>query len=342
MKISNETKVGALAIVGITLLILGFNFLKGNKLFSKSLMIYGTYENIEGLTASNPVIINGFQVGTVGKIEPDPDMRRILVTFNINEDIRIPKNSIAVIAPNPLNITKVEIKLGNAGEYLKNKDTINTVASEGLLDDVMKKVDPVLYQVNKSLGTLDSLISNVNSVVDQKAKRNISDLLANLNFVTASMVQSAASLQQMLAAETGSIAKTMDNVKSITGNMASNNSKISHVISNLDSATGKLAELDLQKTLNTLESTIKELQAMTAKMNSGSGSIGLLLNDPSLYRNLASTGNKLNLLLDDIRMNPKRYLSISVFGKKKTGEPLMQPQPDTLNAPYIIVDKKNN
>ncbi|MFN8244955.1 MAG: MlaD family protein [Ferruginibacter sp.] len=340
MKISNETKVGALAVVGITLLILGFNFLKGNSLFNKSTVIYGNYTDIAGLTPSNPVIINGMQVGTVGTIEPSKDMRSIMVAFNINRDINIPSNSVAMITPNPLGITKVEIKLGNASNLLKNKDTINTQPSEGLLEDVMKKVDPVLYQVNKSLGSLDSLLTNVNSVVDSKAKKNISDLLDNLKLVTASMVVSAASLQQMLDKETGSLAKSMNNVSSITGNLASNNDKISHMMTNLDQTTGKLAQLDLQKTLATLDSTLQELKDMTSKMNNGQGSIGLLMNDPSLYRNLASTGNKLNLLLDDLRVNPKRYLSISVFGKKTKSQPLMVPLPDTLSSPYII-EKSN-
>lgn len=340
MKISNETKVGALAVICITLLILGFNFLKGNKLFEKSNVIYGNYSDIEGLTVSNPVMINGLQVGTVADIIYKKDLSNIVVCLNIKRDISIPKNSVAVIIPNPLTSTKVEIKMGDAGNYLSNKDTIDTRAAQGVLEDVMKKVDPVLYQVNKSLGSLDSLIRNVNSVLDGKAKNNISSLLSNLNQVSETMVQSTASLNSMLDKETGSVAKTLNNVQSITGNLASNNEKINHAMTNLDEATGKLAQLDLQKTLTTLESTIQELKDLTAKMNNGSGSLGLLMNDPSLYRNLASTGNKLNLLLDDIRMNPKRYISISVFGKKNTGTPLLLPMPDTLSSPYII-EKKN-
>lgn len=336
MKIANETKVGALALVSITLLILGFNFLKGNSLFSGKTVIYGSYSDIAGLTTSNPVLINGVQVGTVGEIIPSNDVRNIVVGFNIKKNILIPDNSVALIAPNPLSGTKVEIKLGNSTVMLKDKDTINTEANAGLLEDVMKKVDPVLYQVNKSLGSLDTLIRNVNSVVDARAKGNISDVLENIKQLTASMVVSAASLQMMLDKETGAVAKTMNNVNAITGNLAANNEKINHVMTNMDEATGRLAKLDLQKTLSILDSTLQQLKNMTAKMNSGDGSIGLLMNDPSLYRNLASTGNKLNLLLDDLRMNPKRYLSISVFGKKKTSEPLMIPLPDTLSSPYII------
>jgi phospholipid/cholesterol/gamma-HCH transport system substrate-binding protein len=341
MKVSNETKVGALTIIGITILILGFNFLKGNNLFQKSTLIYASYDDIDGLTVSNPIFIKGLQVGTVRSIEPSRDMQHILVTFSITKDVDIPVNSVAHIISSPLAASKVEINLGDARTFIKAKDTIDTKANPGIIENVMKKVDPVLYQVNKSLHSLDSLIGNVNSVLDSKMKQNIAEMLANLNTVSASMAVSTESLKTMLNTENGSLAKSLDNVSSITGNLASNNQKINHVISNIDSTTQKLAQLDLQKILLSLEGTMAQLKDVTAKMNNGQGSIGLLLNDPSLYRNLASTGNKLNLLLDDLRMNPKRYISFSVFGKKNKTNPLMQPLPDTVSSPYIIQSKTN-
>lgn len=336
MKISNETKVGALAIICITLLILGFNFLKGNRLFSNDMILTGRYSNIQGLTPSSPVMINGLQVGSVSKISNDKYMRDILVTINISKDINIPKNSVALIIPNPLTAPKVEIRLGDATAYLKSKDSILTEASAGILDDVMKKVDPVLFEVKNAVSSLDTLLGTVNSVLDVKAKNNIGSTLENLNKISASMLVSSASLQQLLNEQTGALAKTLNNVNSITGNLAANNSKVTSVMTNLDKTTTKFAELDLQKTLTTLDAAINDLKNMIGKFNNNNGSLGLLLNDPSLYKNLASTGNKLNLLLDDIRLNPKRYVSISVFGKKQKNEPLMVPLPDTISSPYII------
>lgn len=336
MKISNETKVGAIAVIVITILILGFNFLKGNKLFSKSTVIYGKYDNINGLTSSNPILINGLQVGSVEKISADKDMRELIVSFSITRDINIPKNSIALIVPNPLATTRVEIKLGDSKEYLKNNDYILTDANSGLLDDVMKRVDPVLFEVKNAVRTLDTLLTTINKVVDKKAKENISNTLDNINRISASMLISTASLEMLLNNQTGALAKTLNNVNAITGNLASNNEKINGVISNLDKTTANFSRLDLQKTLSILDTTINEFRSLASKLNNEKGSLGLMLNDPSLYRNLASTGNKLNLLLDDIRVNPKRYVSISVFGKKQHVEPLMLPLPDTVSSPYII------
>jgi phospholipid/cholesterol/gamma-HCH transport system substrate-binding protein len=336
VKISNETKVGAIAVVTITILILGFNFLKGKKLFSSSTTIFGKYGNVQGLQNSNPVVINGLQVGTVYRISTDKDMRQIIVELNITKDIHIPNNSIAVIKPNPVGTTSIEIKLGDAVKNLADKDTIYTEANAGIFNDILKKVDPVLYEVRKAVTSLDTLMGSINAVIDPRARNNIGATLENLNRITASMMITTASLQSLLNEQTGALAKTLNNMSSVTGNLAANNQKISSVVTNLDSATTKLARLDLQKTLTTLDMTINDLKAMVGKFNSDSGSLGMLLNDTRLYNNLASTGNKLNLLLDDIRINPKRYVSISVFGKKAKGDPVMTPLPDTLNAPYYI------
>ena len=336
MKISNETKVGAITVLAVALLILGFNFLKGKKLWSKDTMITGKYGNVQGLQNSNPVVINGLQVGTVYKIRTDKDMREILVDINITKEIDIPKNSIAIIKSNPLGTTSVEIKLGDAVENLKNKDIILTENSGGVFDDVLKKVDPVLYEVRKAVTSVDTLIGNFNSILDPNAKGNISNVLANLNRVTAAMVTSTASLNGLLNSQTGALAKSLNNVSSITGNFASNNEKINHVMTNLDKTTTKFADLNVKKTLDTLDRAINDLKNMIGKFDNNNGTLGKLLNDPALYKNLASSGNKLNLLLDDIRVNPKRYISISVFGKKQNNNPLLVPMPDTLNSPYYV------
>ena len=336
MKISNETKVGAITVISVALLILGFNFLKGKKLWSKDTMITGKYGNVQGLQNSNPVIINGLQVGTVYKIRTEKDMREILVDMNITKDINIPKNSIAIIKSNPLGTTSIEIKLGDAVENLKNKDVILTETSGGIFDDVLKKVDPVLYEVRKAVSSVDTLLGNFNSILDPNAKGNIADVLANLNKVTAAMVTSTASLNGLLNSQTGALAKSLNNVSSITGNFASNNDKINSVMTNLDKTTSKFADLNVKKTLDTLDRAINDLKNMIGKFDNNNGTLGKLLNDPTLYKNLASSGNKLNLLLDDIRVNPKRYISISLIGKKQNNNPLLVPLPDTLNSPYYV------
>ncbi|HRD58789.1 MAG TPA: MlaD family protein [Ferruginibacter sp.] len=336
MKINNETKVGILAVVALALLIVGFNFLKGKKFFTNSTTLYARYENIQGLQKSNPIYISGMQVGTVYDIRPDKDMKSILVELNITKDIYIPKNSVATIKSNPISTPSMDIKLGNDPLHLKNKDTLITSMSGSIFDAVLDKVDPVLQEVKKAISGIDTLLGNFNNILDPKAKGNLAATLSNLNAITGSMLQSTASLNAMMNQQTGALAKSLNHVESITGNLANSNEKVSHIVDNLDKATTKFSNLDVETSITKLNEAMTGLQTAIGKMNSTDGTMGKLMNDPSLYQNLASTSNKLNLLLDDLRVNPKRYINISVFGKKTKGSPLMVPLPDTVNSPYYI------
>ncbi|MFM6924965.1 MAG: mammalian cell entry protein, partial [Ferruginibacter sp.] len=203
------------------------------------------------------------------------------------------------------------------------------------LNDVLSKVDPVLSQVTKAITSIDSVLMNINHILDPSAKNNISATLANLNKTTSNLVGASGSLTTLLNTQSGALAGTLNNLNSFTGNLEKNNGKITSLVDNLDKTAANLSQLDLQKTLGVLNTTIGDLKSTIGKLNNTSGTAGLLLNDTKLYNNLTATANKLNLLLDDVKTNPKRYVNISVFGKKNTSPGLTVPLPDTVNAPYI-------
>lgn len=335
MKISNETKIGSLTAIAIVLLILGFNFLKGKSFFGKSHTLYAKYTNVQGLATSNPVMINGLQVGTVYSITTDKNMKEILVNMTLTKDVNIPVNSVAIIKPSLLQTISIDIKLGDATTYLPKNGTIATEATAGIFNDVLSKIDPVLYQVTKAVSSIDSVLMSVNRILDPSSKNNIHATLENLNKTTANLIGVSASLSVLLNTQTGALAGTLNNLNSFTSNLDKNNGKINNLVGNLDKTATNLSQLDLQKTLTTLNSTIGDLKSTIGKLNSPSGTAGLLLNDTRLYNNLTATANKLNLLIDDLKTNPKRYVNISVFGKKNTSPGLTVPLPDTVNAPYI-------
>ena len=335
MKISNETKVGALTAIAIVLLILGFNFLKGKSIGGKDMKLYARFNDIKGLANSNPVIINGKQVGSVSSTDFSPDLRIITVGINLTQPYAISDSATAVISKDLLGSTALEIRLGSHGNRnFVSGDTIPTAVSASLLDGAMEKLDPVLYEVKNTVKALDSVLLMVTQIVDPAAKNNIHSILNNLTLTTGKLANSSASMEVLLNTQTGALAKSLDNVNAFTGNLAQNNQKISNVLSNLDSTTAKFSRVDLDKTMNLLNSTLNDLKASMAKLSSNNGTLGLLINDTRLYNNLASTANKVNLLIDDLRTNPKRYVNVSVFGKKNNSTPLMVPLPDTLNAPY--------
>ena len=319
MKISNETKIGVMAVVGIAMLIIGFKYLKGSGIFKKETHIYAVYADVQGLKQSNPVVINGLQVGRIENLDGGKDMKRILVTVSLSKDVNIPSNSLAVINPNLLGSPTMEIQLGDAGTYLKNGDTLLTTLSGGAFDEAMKIINPVLYEVKNAVKSLDSVLTTVTTVFDVRTKDNIQSILANVNTATASFVVTSHSLQQLVDVQNGALGHSLENMNTFTSNLNTNNNHLDSIMKNAAIFTNKLSAIDLKQTLDTLQVAINNFKAGAEKINSKDGSLGLLLNDKTLYHNLESTTDKLNILLDDIRVHPKRYVNFSVFGKKDKG-----------------------
>jgi len=330
MKISNETKVGALTAIAITLLILGFNFLKGKTLFKTGNFIYAKYADTKGIMVSNGVFINGFQVGSVYDIEnADANLSAIVVAIKLKDNYNIPSNSVASIKENPLGNASISISLGDAATYVKSGDTILTSSSAGLLGDVMNKLGPVGDQIKATVGSLDSVLKNINTIFDPATKNNLQEVIANINKTTASLVVSSASIQSMLNEQTGAITASMNNVNSFTKNLSDNNEKITRMISNVEKTTENLSKADIDGTVAQLKISIETLNSILAKASSTDGSLGKLLNDKTLYDNLSNTVRSANILMDDLRVHPKRYVNISVFGKKDKTGPLMAPLDST-------------
>jgi phospholipid/cholesterol/gamma-HCH transport system substrate-binding protein len=323
MKISNETKIGALTAIAIAVLILGFNFLKGKDILEHSRKIYAVFKNVEGMDVSNAVRINGLQIGAVSDInEADKDISGIVVTINLKKDVNIPKNSVAVINSGLISSSSIIITKGDATEYLKNRDTIATQNRLNLVSQVEKNIDPIVAKLNGTLESLDSLVEVVGSMFDPKTKNNFSAILAHL-------AASSASLQYLLNERTGALAQTLNNVDSFTGNLAKNNDHINKTLDNLQKTTEQLSNAKFGETVQSIQSAMNELKEAISKMNSTNGSLGLLLNDKKLYQNLESTSRSLNTLLDDLRLHPKRYVNISVFGRKDKSGPLTAPLSDS-------------
>lgn len=328
MKLNNETKIGLMAIIGIAILIIGFNFLKGKGLFKKENYIYAVYQDVQGLVKSNPVLINGVQVGRIADIDGGRNMRKIVVTVSLNKEINIPDNSLAVINPNLLGSPSLEIQLGTSSNYLKKGDTLLTTLSGGAFDEAMKLINPVLYEVRNAVKSLDSVLTTITGVFDARAKSNIQNMLQNLNVATASFVVTSVSLKKLMDTQNGALAQSLDNVNKFTANLNSNNGKLDSIIGNTQKFSENLSKMDLKKTLDTLNIAINNFKMGAEKINSKDGSIGLLLNDKTLYNNLEATTKKINILLDDIRVHPKRYVNFSVFGKKDKGNYLKASLPD--------------
>lgn len=333
-KITNETKIGALTAVAITFLILGFNFLKGRSLFKTGTFIYAKYSDTKKLMPSNPVFINGFQVGSVyDLVASDNNISSVVVGVKLNGEYQIPDNSIAQIESSPLGSPAVIIIPGNSSKFLINGDTMMTQNNAGILGDLTGKITPVADQLKATLASLDTVLRNINTVLDPNTKGNLQSVIGNLNKVTESLVISAASLPGMLNEQSGTLTKSLNNVNAFTKNLADNNEKFTSIMSNIDKTTGNLSKADIDGAVNKLKDAVDKLNGIVAKINSTEGSLGALINEKQLYNNLNNSIRSMNILVDDLRAHPKRYVNISVFGKKDKAGYLIEPLNDSLTSP---------
>ncbi len=327
MKISNETKVGILTIVALTLLILGFNFLKGRDLFKKTKRIYAVFNDLGSLSTSNEVKINGYVIGSVYALDvKDKHMSGIVATINLKQDVYIPRNSKALISSPLVGASYIIIEKGDDSVYLESGDTLTTRVDIGILDDVKAQLTPTLTKVRTTLDSLNTIFNSINGVLNSDAKNNIQHTLANLN-------QASNSLNGLLDNQTGPLARTLNNASDISQSLKKNMGDIDTTIANAKTASAKLAKLELQPAIDSLSDLVSSLKTTVAKISSSEGSLGALINDKKLYNKLNDAILSAEILLDDLRTHPKRYVNISVFGRKDKSGPLTSPaKKDTIPA----------
>ena len=324
MKVSNETKIGALTVIAITLLILGFNFLKGKNLIEKKATIYIAFEKVNGLNMADMIKINGLKVGGVEDMqETDANLSGIVVAFHLTRAINIPNDSYAQVITNPLGSSFIELVLGKSTTFVKDGDTLKSVQTKGLVQDLQDKLEPTIENLNKTLSSLEETVKRVGNVFDEEAKQNIGKTLKELALATDQ-------INSMLAPGKGSIAKSVENIAGISGNLKNNNDSITMIIGNLTKVSRDISNSEIGNTIQQLETASVNLNQILNGIKEGKGSLGMLTKDEALYKNLTSTSNSLNILLQDLRLHPKRYVQVSVFGKKEKSSPLMQALPDSM------------
>ena len=330
MKISNETKIGALTTIAVVFLILGFNFLKGKSVLKTGFFLYAKYTDLKKLASSNPVYANGLQIGTVySTTSNDLTLDELVVEIKLKDEYSIPENSVASIETNPLGAPALNIQLGSSTHFLKSGDTLRSVENAGMLGALSSKLGPLSDQITLTLITLDSLMRNFNSVLDPNTKGNLRSVIENLNTATASIVHSSGSLQELLNTQSGALAQSLAHVNVFTANLAANNSKIDSTLGYLQTTTKNLSHADVDGLINKFKESADSLSQIINSISSANGSLGALIHDKALYNNLNNVTRSLNILIDDLRAHPKRYVNVSVFGKKDKGDYLTEPLPDS-------------
>jgi phospholipid/cholesterol/gamma-HCH transport system substrate-binding protein len=314
LNISNETKVGSLAIVAVTLLILGFNFLNGEELFQTSYTLTARYKNIDGLIPGNKVVINGLQVGSVKDLKLDQKTGLIFATFTLKKDILVPADSKAMIyASDLLGAKSVAIIMGKDKKVLKDGEMVGDSIAETLSNKVMTEVLPLKDRFDALLINVDALVTNLRTVLSDKNKANIEGTLEQINHLTHGL--------DSILSKTNGIAGDM---KVFSAGLANQSANIEKTTKNITKFSDTLAASSgtLKQTLEKANESMLSLKSVMAKLDKGEGSAGLILNDKKLYENLNASTKSLDSLLVDLKAHPNRYLHFSVFGRKEK-----QPKP---------------
>lgn len=325
MKISNETKVGTLTIIAIVILILGFNFLKGKDILKKRKKIYAVFTDLGSLSKSNEVKINGYVIGSVTEIRAkDKDLTGLVATINLTQDVHIPRDSKAIISTPLVGGSFIIIEKGIDAVFLKSGDTLTTRMDSSILDDVKAAFAPTLSKVRVTLDTLNTVFTRINGFLNAQAKMDLQQTMANLN-------RASAALNGLMDNQTGTLAKSLRNIEEISTSLKSNTDDIKATIGNAKKASEKFAAIDLQPSIDAFNNLITQFKSILTKMENKDGTLGALMNDKTLYNNLNNAVLALEILMDDLRTHPKRYVNLSIFGRKDKGGSLTSPLPkDTI------------
>ena len=300
MKISYEIKTAVLVLLGILMFIIGFSYLKGNHVFISDRTFYAIYDDVEGISIGTPVTISGFNVGSIQNIEFFNDSEKLLVKFRVENKINFSKNSIAQIYETGLIGGKALAVITKPGIVAKSGDTLSSAIAPGLTELVNDKLSPLQEKIESTFVSADSLLIAINNIIDNQTQSNIKNIFDNLS-------------------------ETVENVKFSTSKfedlLAENENKISNIINRIDITSSNLSNFsnsfaDLEKTIENFSKTSDNLNLILSEISSGNGTFNKLIFDDSIVNSLNSASENINLLLEDLRLNPKRYVHFSLFGKK--------------------------
>ena len=304
MKITREIKTAILVIASILLFIWGYSFLKGRDLLSNYKTFYIQYDNVEGIVNSAPVTINGLIVGKVSSIKFLNETGKVQVELQIKNDFPFSKSSVASIyEPGLIGGKQIMITPNFEDKTIAESGmTLAGNVKQGLTSLVAERLTPLQEKVEKMVVSADALLKNVNTLLDAKTKTDLKSSIANLDATLAQFKVASKSVNEMLADNKGKINSTMSNVDKASANFA----KISD----------SLSKANIGKTVKSLEKTLASVDKIMADVQAGKGTLGKLAKDEAMYTNFTKSSKELELLLQDFRLNPTRYVNVSLFGKK--------------------------
>ncbi len=315
MKISKEFIIGFVVTVALVLLYWGFNFLKGKDIFSNELVYYSIYKDVSGLERSNPVLINGLEVGRVRNMRfTSPGANEVIVEIIIKTPVDIPANSVSrIYSSSILGSKAIEIRLGNSSELAQPGDTLASQTEESIKEAVSRELQPLKLKAENLMNSIDTVMSMLESLFDKTNQGNIAKSVEHFAHSFENLENTTGTLDTLMQSQKKRIEKILENIESISNSLAANQDNFNNIMSNFSDLSDTLAKMQVTETLASANKAMNEFSEIAAGINRGEGSLGMLVKDDSLYIHLQKSARDLDLLLEDIRKNPKKYVKVSVF-----------------------------
>lgn len=315
MKFTREIIIGSLVVIALALLFWGFNFLKGKDLFSNERLFYSVYDDVGGLTTSNPVHIKGLKVGQVKDIYFDPGgSQKVIVELSVKTEINIPVNSVARIYSSDLLGSKaVEIRLGDSDLAANTGDTLLHDVEISLKEEVNRQVQPIKRKAEDLMLSIDSVITVIQYVFNRSTRENLAESFESIATSFDNLENTTFTIDTLVTTQKNRMARILENIEFISYNLRQNQENFSTIVENLSTFTDTLARANISETLASTNNAMNQVADIMERINRGDGSLGMLVNDDSLYISLEKSARDLDLLLEDIRLNPKKYVRFSVF-----------------------------
>jgi len=303
LKVSRELKAAAIAISGIALFIWGFSYIKGENIFGKPRMFYAEYDNVQGLMPSAGVTINGLRVGKIEAISFHPKKTgRLIVKFSLENDFEFSKSSVAQIySADFISGKSIKILPNYKGENAVSGDTLVAKVETDILGSIGNQLVPLQEKITSFITNADVLLKGFNDVLDEDGKTNLKQSFAKLNTTLSTFNNTSKSLNGLLA-KNGKIDSILTNATTASAGLAS--------------ITDSLQNANLASTIQKLEGSLKNFNGILSDVEQGKGSMGKLLKDDGLYKNLEGATKEMEELLREMKLNPKRFVHFSLFGKK--------------------------
>jgi phospholipid/cholesterol/gamma-HCH transport system substrate-binding protein len=307
--------IGISFITAIVIFVWGYNFLRSTDLFNKETVYYASYDKVNGLIKANPVVINGLRVGQVKNVYFNPDLSgSIMVSIILSTDFPVPNNSVARIFSSDLMGSKaIELLLGDSKEILVEGDTLSTSVEAGLMAEVNAQVQPIKKKAEDLMASIDTLVTAFQMIFNESARENIKESFQNIELTFSNLQRTTSNIDTMVVEESTRISTILINLDSLTTALSENKDNIKNIIANFEIISDSLAKSEIPGTFARANKTLDSMQAILEKVNSGEGTLGMLIHNDSLYLELNRSATALDSLLYDIRMNPKKYVKFSLF-----------------------------